>query len=537
MLTTVLQKEAKQLWSDKIFLLIALIQPIIFVIMFGSSFQGGDINHLKTIVIDKDNTDFSKYVVDSINNSEFFMVVEYSDSLENSLEKLNKSEVRAVILIPLDFEKNINNRTVGSIKVYLDSSNFLTFSSLNGAKIGIAKNSLKNVTSDILGNLENEKKLGKEKIERVKEIFDSIDTETNNLDKDLEELKNESLKINTSKIRNSIKDLKDSLVEQRDSINSVIASLDRLNSSISSIKAFNQTEEAKKAMILNQTSQMMAGFVQSHLEIISSIDELNEISIPDMNNKTSEKIEQRLDKVKQQFEQAEIISKNINLDFKNLDKNFLSEPIKIEQTAIHGPIKYFDYLGAGVLSLIVFFVCLMAPALNIISEKEENTLYRLATTPASSLTVFFGKFIVFISFGFVEMIYTLLLAIFLYDLRITGSVYSVVFILGLLACCSISLGLFISSKVKTMQQALVIVPIIVIPSFLISNAFFPPDIMENFMNYISYMTPMTYSNHALNAIMIKGFGLKDVTRDILALLAFTIVPLILFIISYRRLRY
>ena len=135
------------------------------------------------------------------------------------------------------------------------------------------------------------------------------------------------------------------------------------------------------------------------------------------------------------------------------------------------------------------------------------------------------------------MIYTLLLAIMLYDLRITGSIYAVIFILSLLACASISIGLLISSRVKTMQQALVLVPLIVIPSFLISHAFFPPDIMTNSMNLIAYITPMTFSNHALNAIMIKGFTLSEVMPDIYALLGFTLIPLILFIWSFKKIRY
>src|SRR3989338_7690257 len=141
--------------------------------------------------------------------------------------------------------------------------------------------------------------------------------------------------------------------------------------------------------------------------------------------------------------------------------------------------------------------------------------------------------------GVVDSLYKVFFSfsVFLYDLRISGNVFDVIFILSLLSFSSISLGLFISSKVKTMQQALVIVPVIVIPSFLISHAFFPPDIMAEFMNYVAYATPMTFSNHALNAVIVKGFSLKDVLIDIYALTAFTIVPLILFIWSYKKIKY
>ncbi|MFH1521935.1 MAG: ABC transporter permease, partial [archaeon] len=230
-------------------------------------------------------------------------------------------------------------------------------------------------------------------------------------------------------------------------------------------------------------------------------------------------------------------SEDINFDFDKLQKDFLIEPVVMNTEEMYGETTYFDYLGAGVLSLIVFFICVLAPALNVIAEKESNTLYRLSTTPANTSMIFFGKFLLFLIFGFVEMMYTLTLAIVLYNLRITGSIYEVVAILTLLACASIAIGLFISSKVSTMQQALIIVPVLVIPSFLISNSFFPPDIMPAFMDYISMITPMTFSNHALNNVMIKGFSLSFVWVDLLVLFMFMLVPLVLFIWSYRRIKY
>ncbi len=537
MLFTVLKKESKQLLSDKGFILIALIQPIILIIMFGSSFSGGDINHLKTAVIDLDNTTFSGYVVSAINSSEFFSIVSLNNPLEKDLERLNKSELRSVIVIPKGFQKSINNKSTGEIKIYLDSSNFLTYKSLSSAKIGIAKNSLQNITEDILGNIESEKEHGKEKIDRLKKIFKDVETDADSLDLELNKLRSESENSNITELKNLVTRIKDSLNELDNSLNQSIYAFDQLIDSLQSLKTVNQTEEAKKLIIISQISSINSGFSDSRNGIADLKDQINNIGIPDANKVNTQEIEKKLESIKNSFNKADNLSKNINFNFNMLDKNFLSEPITINETAIYGDLRYFDYLSAGVLSLIIFFVCLMAPALNIIYEKEENTLYRLSTTPASSFTIFFGKFILFMVFGFVELVYTFSLAILLYGMRISGSIYDSLLILGLLASSSISLGLFISSRVKTLQQALVIVPVIVIPSFLISNAFFPPDIMAPYMKYVSYITPMTYSNHALNAIMIKGMAIKDVLTDIYALLGFTIIPLVLFIWSYIRIKY
>ncbi|MBU4070220.1 MAG: ABC transporter permease [Nanoarchaeota archaeon] len=537
MLFTVLLKEAKQLFSDKGFLLIALIEPIIFIVMFGSSFQGGDINHLDTVVIDEDHTNFSSYVVDATEKSEYFDIVPSSNSLEDNLVKLRNSEIRAILFIPAGFGENLDNSITGEIDMYLDSSNFLTYNSLSGAKAEIIGETLKNVTSDIMDDVEREKKEGKEKIDKVKNIFDEVEFESDILDIELDDLKKQTDEFNVSELQDFVDETKDSLREKQDCLDNAKNTLELITSEVDNLVVYGESIELKLT-ILAQLSAIIENFNNLSEELEDILDEINNLNIPDIeDDNLSEKIEQRLDKIKNLFEDANTIAKDINIDFEKLEQKFLSEPVKLNETPSFGPIKYFDYIGPGILSLIVFFVSLMAPVLNVISEKEKNTLYRLSTTPVSSVTIFFGKFILFIIFGFFEMIYTLFLAIFLYSLRITGSVYDVIIVLFLLSCSAISIGLFISSKVKSMQQALVVVPLIVIPSFLISHSFFPPDIMPDFMNHVSKITPMTFSNHALNSIMIKGFALSDIMVDIYALLAFTIVPIILFIWSYKRIKY
>ncbi len=538
MLFTVISKEAKQLLSDKGFLLIALIQPITFIVMFGSSFQEGDIGHLNTVVIDEDHTNFSHYVLDAANRSERFDLVPASDSLEKDMERLNKSEIRTIIIIPKGFEESLSNGTTAEIKVYADTSNFLAYVAINFGKMEIVSGPLKNITYDLLIEVEEKKEEGKDKIDEIKAIFNEIEKENELLQTDIDKLKNETNSIDTSELEELNKEIKLYLNNQTTSINQTLNSFDLLINQLTTLKAFNQTEEQKKVLLILQLSVMRNSFNSSLSGISNLTNSIDNIDFSDITDSNlSDKIEERTKKIKSLFEEADSISKEINLDFEMLKQKFLSEPLIINENKLFGPIRYFDYLGAGVLSLIIFFIGLMAPALNIVSEKEKNTLYRISTTPASSLTIFLGKFILFILFGFLEMMYTLFLAIFLYDLRITGSIYATIVILFLLSCAAISIGLFISSRIKSMQQALVMIPLIIIPSFLISNSFFPPEVMPDFMLYVSKITPMTFSNHALNSIMIKGFSLHEILPDIYVLIAFTLIPLILFIWSYRRMKY
>ncbi len=528
MFFTILKKEAKHIFNDKGFLLIAILEPIVFIIMFGSSFAEGDINHLDTIIVDKDKSPLSNYVISATENSEFFDIIEQSESLTDSLKKLNKSQARAVIYIPPDFRENIDNTIAGEIEIYIDSSNFLTYSSLSGAKVEIAKDTLQNITSDILEDLEKEKDKGKQKIDEIKIIIDNVEIKADELEEDLEKLK-EDLEDDSI---NQAEEILDEIKQTTDSQKQLIQESEQ--TFIELIQAIQFSNFSQKNQILTKISEVQENLNNSNREVRRILHKIESMEIPYIN---ADDMEEKFNNINNDFENIQGKTEDINYEFKKLERKFLSEPIILNEIAIHGEIKYFDYLGAGVLSLIVFFVCIMAPSLNIISEKEKNTLYRISTTPISHLKFFLGKFTLFLIFGFIIMIYTLILSLILYNLRITGSIFAVTTILFLLACSSISLGLFISSKVKTMQQILVLVPLIIIPSFLISHAFFPPDIMEEFMNYVSYATPMTFSNHALNAIMIKGFQLKDLTTDILALLAYAIIPLIFFILNFKNIKY
>lgn len=538
MIIEVIKKEGKQLLTDKGLLLIALLQPIIFIVVFGSTFQGGgDIKHISTIVVDYDNTNYSNYVIEAIQSTDFFSLksIEH-ENLEDALRKVNNSEVRAVLFIPEGFGKNISEERTGDLEFYLDSSDFMVYKTLSAVEGLVIKKSLTNITNILLGDIETEKEVGKEKIEHVKNIFEEIRNESKILEKDINDSKTSSNGININEINGKIKNLKDGLDNQTNFLNQTSQALSQLTLGVGSLET--QNVEQQQTIVAGMT-QITDNFNESLKGVSTMRGNLNSINLNSNDTGLDKKIEDRLNHMKNLFDEADKLSQGINFDLKKLQKDFLSEPLRLKENQSYGEIKYFDYLGGGILSLIVFFLGLMLSSVNIINEKEKNTLYRISTTPAKGGSIFLGKFILFIIFGFVELVYTILLAVFLYHLRIDGSIMNVVFILFLLNCSAISLGLLISSKIKTMQQGLIIIPLLIIPSFLLSQTFFPKDMLPNFMVYISYISPMTFSTHALREVMIKGLPLlsNSIIPDLIALGLFVIIPLVLFVWSYRRIKY
>lgn len=534
MFVDTLIKEAKQLSKDKGFLFIAFLQPIIFIVMFGSSFETGDVNHLNTIVLDEDLTEYSSYVVDAINRSEYYDIIPFSGTIEEARQMIVDEKARGVFRIEKGFGDNITSSKAGEVDVLVDSSVYLVYLSIMGARSEVIGDTLYNISENVFLELEEEVEDGENKFDEILNKFDEVENLSDELNSSFDGVLND---LDLDGMNEDINELEDALNSQENGASDIKSAVDQVTQLILGIEIVSG-EEAKKQMAIDSLGNISNGLgllVNSTSDISSEVEGMSETV-----SSSDESIDNLIDtfgKLNETFVYIKNKADTIEFGFDKLQKDFLVEPVNMNTEEMYGKTSYFDDLGSGILSLIVFFICVLAPALNVISEKESNTLYRLSTTPANTSMIFMGKFLLFLIFGFIEMAYTLFLAIFLYDLKIIGSIYEVLIVLTLLACASISIGLFVSSKVKTMQQALIIVPVLVIPSFLISNSFFPPDVMPAFMDYLSMITPMTFSNHALNSIMIRGYPLSFVWGDVLALLLFVIVPLILFIWNYRRIRY
>ncbi len=533
MILSVIKKEAKELLQDKGFLALAIIEPIIFILIIGSTFQNSPEN-ISTVIVDHDNSVFSHYAILGIDESDVYNVLEVvNTSLEEQINRVNRSEIRAVIYIPRNFTEEINNSETATIETYFDSSEFIIYAFLSGAQGEIIKNSLKNITSDIVNDIESERDYNKLKIDEIKTLFDTIESQISSLENNFNESE-KSKEDYTLKVNETINNIREKLNTQLNFFNETENSISTI---ILSLQSLNTSNNAQRDSIISGLQGIRASLSSIGDGLTDSISKLNDASLSGNFSSKTNIIRDKLNLMKGQFYNAEALSRDVNIDLSRLRSAFLAEPILINERAVHGKITYFDSLAPGILSFIIFFIALTAPTINVIKEKENNTLYRLSTTPSSGTVIFTGKFMIFLVFGFIEIIYTLLLAIIIYDVRISGSFFDTIAILFLVACSAISLGLFISSKIKTIQQGLLAIPMIIVPFFLVSRTFFPGDFLPVYMKYVSYLSPLTFSTHALREIMLKGTALVNVLGDIAVLLLYIFIPLILFIISYRRIKY
>jgi len=179
----------------------------------------------------------------------------------------------------------------------------------------------------------------------------------------------------------------------------------------------------------------------------------------------------------------------------------------------------------------------MLTVLNLVAERDNGTFFRITTTPLSKTELMLGKFCVFFIVGLVETIYFILLATLLFKVKIMGSVITTGLILLLLMTASVGLGLLISSGVRSMKQAVMITPMVIIPSIMVSQIFSPVEVMPLFMQKVANITPLYHANIALHDVMIKGADIYQVKMQIFALLVHAIASLTLgILISKNRIK-
>ena len=550
----VVKKEYKEFVRDKGYLWTMIIVPLIIMIVFGYTFQL-DIDNLDTIVLDEDNSEYSKTILDVIDSSDYFERINFEGNLSEAKVLLAKSEARAVFYIPEGFENELNQANKTDVKIFIDSSDYTVYNFIKGASGEVLKDSFQDIVRFIVEDLEEEREDKQKAIDEIQVLIDQVEENAETTLDKVSDLKKE-MDIFDELIDDTERKMIDSKSEVRDmqlEVNSLVddvedslSAMDTLSASLTQLKQMQSNLSVHIDPMLSEISSMKNEMGDS-IDKMESLNPSSRVSFSTKhynidefriklanNDDTTKEINATAHDLKQTYNDVQGRIDTVYLELKTLNKDFLSHPIDLEKQYLFDEISYFDYLTPAIMSLVLFFLGIVATIISVVEERKNNTLARIATTPLNKLEFLGGKFIVFLLAGLVEVVYIILIAKFLFNVNIAGSIFDVALVLLLLISASIGLGLLASTVVKTMKQAVMFLPAVVIPSILISQTFSPVEVMPRFMQYFAYISPMFYSNVALREIMIKGVSFAEVYVPILVLLGYAIITLLIGVLIYKK---
>lgn len=96
---------ARRFFRDRLAIFFSIGFPLIFLFVFGSLNSGSGEISFNVALINQSDSSFSKEFSGQIKNSEILKVDETITSLDAAREKMNRSELDAVIILPQDFGK------------------------------------------------------------------------------------------------------------------------------------------------------------------------------------------------------------------------------------------------------------------------------------------------------------------------------------------------------------------------------------------------------------------------------------------------
>ncbi len=180
----------------------------------------------------------------------------------------------------------------------------------------------------------------------------------------------------------------------------------------------------------------------------------------------------------------------------------------------------------GVIALIFMIVSTALTSVAVVREKELGTMEILLVSPFKPILVLIAKAIPYLVLSLINFIIILLLAVFLLNVEIRGSLVLIFAesILFIITC--LSLGLLISNVTDSQQTAMLISMMgMMLPTLLLTGFMFPLENMPWIFQVISHIVPSRYYYAIIKAVMLKGLGFGYVWKETLILAGMAVVLL------------
>ncbi|MDD4402507.1 MAG: ABC transporter permease [Desulfitobacteriaceae bacterium] len=193
----------------------------------------------------------------------------------------------------------------------------------------------------------------------------------------------------------------------------------------------------------------------------------------------------------------------------------------------------FDNFGATLIGFIVFFFVFLVSGISFLQERNSGTLEKLLSTPIQRWEIVVGYVLGFGVFTVIQSILVSWYCVYVLKVMMIGSFALILLITLLAAMISLTLGILMSTLANNEFQMIQFIPIIIVPQIFFSGLFdLPPGVKT-----IGYVMPLQYIADALTKVMIKGSDLTGIAWDLVAMLAYSVLFMVLntrLLKKYRR---
>ena len=175
------------------------------------------------------------------------------------------------------------------------------------------------------------------------------------------------------------------------------------------------------------------------------------------------------------------------------------------------------FMIPALFGIVMMLMTGYLPTLNIVAEKEKGTIEQMNVTPVSRRSFILSKLIPYWLIALLATTMCLLVAWLLYGIVPVGNIAWVYLLVMLQAFFFSSLGLVISNRSDTMQQAIFVMWFFVMNILLLSGLFTPMRSMPAAAYLTTYVNPMSYFIDAMRTVFVRGGNFGSIFHQVVAL--------------------
>ncbi|MBQ7690266.1 MAG: ABC transporter permease [Muribaculaceae bacterium] len=188
----------------------------------------------------------------------------------------------------------------------------------------------------------------------------------------------------------------------------------------------------------------------------------------------------------------------------------------------------------GNMGMILMLICAMMTSVSIVREKETGTMEVLLASPLPPLVIIIAKLVPYFVISFINLVTILVLCKYLLGLPFAGSLPAFMGISIIYLIVSLSLGLLISTLVRTQLAAMILSLLLIIPTIYFSGMTFPIESMPVMYQHVSACIPARWYVAAVRKLMIQGVEVRHVMRETAILATMAVVLVSVSLATFRK---
>ncbi len=185
-----------------------------------------------------------------------------------------------------------------------------------------------------------------------------------------------------------------------------------------------------------------------------------------------------------------------------------SRPLRLVMRAWYNPnLESRWFMIPALIGLLTMIQVMLLTAMSVAREREQGTFDQLLVTPFRPVEIMAGKALPSVLIGLVQTTGILLVAQLWFQIPFIGSFVTLYVAMTIYLVAAVGYGLFISSLVTTMQQAMLFSFMLIMPFSLLSGLMTPVSSMPVVLQYVTLVNPLRYAIEIAHRVYLEGVGL------------------------------